>query len=489
MMRSRLLPTFLLILTPTLLTLLLVMFVLRSDLQSFVPISSDEIYNWRQIATFRTVGFEGGYYAHHEQIANVPFTHFGAWGPLFPMLYGSIARIAGWALNSPPLYNLVILGLALALLVRITRPNRRTLWLLIAAVGTYWTLLLYAPTAMQESFNHALAIVLAGTFYVLITRQTSARFKIALALFICAAALIRLSWAFLLLPFALLSGTDRRALRLILALFGIAALLWLSRSLAAPYPYVLGNIFGALRTSPVEGIFLLWAYIADNLRTLLLGGKQPFALELLLNYQFLFCLFIALLALVSRRSKERRAPDMLLHLLNLAPALLFVLTYFVGYFIGYRHMAMHLLFTLILAVLLQRWRIATPVILSNALFIVAFLWTYQQVIPSEKAFHYDTEKLTRFEQTAAQVIHFDASADAWCNTVLAHNTWDPRFLALPPQIGYSVVLIWDLQQMPPKSRYIVSDPTMEPHLVDLHLEKLAQSDDLIIYRNLDANCS
>ena len=492
----------LVIIAPAVLTIALVGVYLHSNVLDYVPYSSDEVYNWRQIETFKAAGFDGGYYAHHEQIAAFTFTRFGAWGPIFPMVIGTVARIFGWAFNSAPIYNMVILGAALLILMLLTKPDRgRLLWLL-AVISTFWAMLFFVPITMQESLNQGFAIVLAGLFYRLMTKKTgdSRWLKIAIFVLLTFAALIRVSWSFLYLPLFLLAGdlkSNRRiVMRVGIAVALIALMLWLSRGLAAPYPYVLNNILGTFKTSFGDGMLLLWGYIATNLRLLLFGGDGITPLQLLLHYQLIGVVLISILVIVRQRrgrwlSLDRIAeqqPDALVHILNLVPIFLFVQIYFVGYFIHYRHLAMHLLFSLILLVLYKRQRMLAPLVLSNLLFVGVFLGNYEADIPRPQAFHADLEKLQRFQQTAAQVITYDAQADAWCNTALAYNTWDQRFLLLPPEIGYSVILIWDIQQMPPRSKYIVSDPTMEPHLTTLHLQKLAAVDDLTIYRNLDAAC-
>jgi hypothetical protein len=504
----------LLILTPTLLTVILVGGHLHSDLLNYAPYASDEVYYWRQVETFRTVGFAGGYYAHHELPAAFSFTRFGAWGPLYPMIYGTLARGFGWALASAPIYNLALLGAALGLLVWIARPGPTTTAWLVALIGTSYPLLMFAPTNMQESLSHALGIVLAGLFSVLLRdghdRQhdtpggQSVR-QVALILFalVTLAALIRVTWAFLYLPLLLLTGDWRRtrwvALRVAVTVILIGLMAGLSRGMAGPYPYALNNILGTLRTSFGEGLFLLWGYIAMNLRTLLVGGEGTgiTPLQLLLHYQLLggvvVCAILIGAALRRRRGAGIRAlmeqrRDAALHFLNLAPVLGFVLIYFVGYWIHYRHLGMHLLFSAVVLALRQQGRWVAVIVASNVLFAGVFLADYAAVSPKTAAFHPDMDRLRRFQQVAAQHIRYDPAAGPWCNTVLAHNTFDQRFLLLPPEVGYSVILIWDEQRLPPRSQYIVSDPTMEPRLRGLRLERLATVDDLILYRNLDADC-
>jgi hypothetical protein len=50
------------VLTPLLVTLLLVHGVIRASLHDFVPATDDEMYYWHQIASFSRVGFASGNY-------------------------------------------------------------------------------------------------------------------------------------------------------------------------------------------------------------------------------------------------------------------------------------------------------------------------------------------------------------------------------------------------------------------------------------------
>ena len=40
-----------------------------AEILDYTPQWSDEVYNWHQVATFRAVGFDGGYYTSNERPA------------------------------------------------------------------------------------------------------------------------------------------------------------------------------------------------------------------------------------------------------------------------------------------------------------------------------------------------------------------------------------------------------------------------------------
>ena len=65
-------------------------------LWELLPGGADEVLYWHQAATFRSVGFDGGYYTNYEQTSPASFTTFYAWGPFVPAFYGGLWRIIGW---------------------------------------------------------------------------------------------------------------------------------------------------------------------------------------------------------------------------------------------------------------------------------------------------------------------------------------------------------------------------------------------------------
>src|SRR5690348_16757072 len=103
-----------------------------------VPYVGDEVAYWLQIASFQAAGFDGGYSTIDERISRVSFSHFGAHGPAYPVLFGAIARVAGWNYWSAPAFSAVLLVLAIAAWVSTARPP------LVAAalfMATFWPLL------------------------------------------------------------------------------------------------------------------------------------------------------------------------------------------------------------------------------------------------------------------------------------------------------------------------------------------------------------
>ncbi len=84
-----------------------------AEFRNYTPRWSDEVYNWHPVATFRAVGFDGGYYTSNERPAAISFIHFYAHGRGHPILLGTLGRLLGWEYNSGPILNTVIVTLAI----------------------------------------------------------------------------------------------------------------------------------------------------------------------------------------------------------------------------------------------------------------------------------------------------------------------------------------------------------------------------------------
>src|SRR5207244_265238 len=129
-----------------------------------IPIWWDEVLYWIEINSFVNVGFQGGFTSVNEWGAPAAFLHFGAHGPAYPILYGFLATLFGWRNYSAPIFHLALIGIAASTWIAACRP--RLIQLISAAfiIATFYPLLLYAPSTMQEGLHFALAIAFASCF-------------------------------------------------------------------------------------------------------------------------------------------------------------------------------------------------------------------------------------------------------------------------------------------------------------------------------------
>ncbi len=495
---------------PAVLTYLLVSAYLGKDPTDFIPFMADELYYWRQILTFSAAGFGGGYYTYAEAPAPAVFSHFGAWGPVFPLLYGLPARLTGWGLASGTAYNVAVIAGALALFVILTRPDGARLLALLLAVLTAWPALLYLPTAMQESLNQAIGIALAGGFAVWLRRDNPPRWVgLLLGVSIFLAALLRTTWAFLFVPFFLIGLKEwtPRAVVLALAKAGalIAACFAVYGYWSAPYPLnFLATLARLAASAPGEALAEFGRNLSFNVRTLL-APEMSTPLEALLHWQMLFLLAgcgVGGILLVGRRSggfkpplqeaRLRVGPELLFHAANLGlPLIVLLLLYTFGDWRDYRTLAPHLLASLCLLIARRRLAAAYLPILASLLLLPAFLGTfYEGRMPN---YVIDRQRLIDFEDATREALIFQDGADGWCNTALVTSAvgFRPELAALPPGMGFSMVFPSDIEtfSLPPRSRYLLLDEATYAAWQDgLHVERLAELPFGTLYLNRDAAC-
>src|SRR5262249_13863578 len=153
---------------------------------------------------------------------------FGAHGPAYPALYGSLplSEVEAHA------FFLALAGAAWFFLARPSPPVATLAGLLLA---TFWPLWLFLPSAMQEPLHVAFAMLLAGL------SPKRAAFAVA----VLVASLLRASWALVLVPYALSAFPRRRAV----AFFGACVLTLLAAKvwsyIVSPYPNHLSDVLAA----------------------------------------------------------------------------------------------------------------------------------------------------------------------------------------------------------------------------------------------------
>ena len=482
----------------------------------FHPVQSDAIMYWHQIKTFAAVGFSGGYYTVGEEAAAASFTHFYAWGPWFIALYGLIGKAVGWSLWSPMLFDVAAVTLALLGAVLLIRPNSRQLVLVLLVLLTYWPLHLYLPLAMQEPFHYAVAILLAGIFYRVVVHEGAVpHWLLGTALvMIVGAALVRPTWAALLLPLVTIvvekrpHGCAPRGSRFrqmfcgwpfLTACAVVAGIFLLSRYVAAPYPHRVMSDVQVLLRSPVDGLQKLLAVTTVQGMNYLWPDVQ-YPVWTLLRYQVLgIVLWMTVLAIRCRGNEtgqgapgrppwhkaERRT-----HILNLSLIVLLVLMLWqVGFWMDYRIVAPHLLLSLLLLAACGRGRVVAVMALAGLLFTSSFLAEYDDLAPRQ--FTDEQARIDAFAAQTAGTLVYQAQGDPWCNTILLplQTAFHPESLAIPAGIGLSFDLdISSRSEL--KSRYVMVDDKNREFLTgafDLQFVSTTAIGDL--YRNAGISCT
>ncbi|MCB9450885.1 MAG: hypothetical protein H6672_05565 [Anaerolineaceae bacterium] len=483
-------------LAPVLVTGLL-MLLFQLDLGRFIPrVWNDQVYYWSQINTFRAVGFDGGYYTIREVPAAVSFFHFGAWGFTYPALVGSVARLTGWQMNTPVILNGVLLTLSLWGFLAVSRFDRRQIVFTLLAVLSVTPVLFFIPTVSQESFHQSVAILLAALVLALFRRERPwpVGYSILFLVIFSGVVLVRLSWAYLVLPVLLLAFRRWSVPRLLVLLVGVGvwavALVLFFQMTSAP-----------AASSMFKSITDAVSRFGNNLVALLTPKTflAPFS-DIFLTIQYGLALVLVSReaikpfrhrsrATIRRQLAEPANWEMPFHVVNLGGLLLLALTLYItgGY---YRVFAPHLLLTLLVLVGFRRYRIASLVMFVSLIGAILFFQDYGRFIPHnfEGPREGETETLrTTFSQTV--IYHADALTP-WCNTVLlpVDLLADPT-LFMPEGIGVSFFFSGYGLQFPLHSQYLLLDAETDARLRDqLHVETLAELGVGTLYRNLDADC-
>ena len=485
---------------PAVATLLLLGF-LQADLRQFLPLGwNDQTWMWHQVLTFRDLGFNGGYYVVNEMPAAAQFSHFSSWGPVFPMMLGTLSRLTGWEPYTGILINIVLLTLTIGVFLTRMPFDRTQIVLTGLVLLTLTPVLMYVLTISQESFHQSAAFVVAALFYVLLTKQNVPRYvRWGFLLFLLFLTILRLSWVIFLVPLFII-GTFRpgkRGVVLALVLSGLIAIpiyIFIGY-ISAPGGNFLFTILRTLSTNPLGAIGNLLLLTVDNIYHFLLP-LNGFTNDFVQAVQFvLLMVILAILGLQYFRAPKRSSAtqfgaDSRFNLYNLV--IIFILALFFYRWNGfYRIFGVHLLVTLLLLIGFKHYQIVGAFVIVGLIGMPVFLYNYQRQYTS--LFHQDRAALqletmrATFEQ---DMVYQPETTNAWCNTVLVPTQFlDYHVMAVPARIGISFLWFGDVN-FPLKSRYLLFDDVTYQDLKDrLHVESLASVPEGTLYRNLNSNCA
>jgi hypothetical protein len=472
----------------------LVKFYLHSDIRNFVPSSwNDQTYYWHQILTFRTAGFNGGYYLINERPPVITTFHFGAWGFLYPALLGFLARLTGWETYTGIFINMALIGGAIGSLSILLSLNRLQILFVGVSFLAVMPVLLFLPTISQESLHQTAAAILAVIFYRLInqTRIISRRFVLLSLLFIVVISIIRFSWLLMLPPFFLLVGrklTVANSLKAFILTIGTSlAVILIFQTTSAPGYYSVFQRLGNLSPVALQSLLIT----ANNNLQDSIAHVQLAALNSMniLALQF-FMLLIASAVLLFMPGERR---NRLLYLfLGYQLLSIFVMALFFylpdGYF---RLFGSHLLLGLLLLAATGRYRIVAICAVLSLIGINLFLADYRSLNSANFAFQHEKWE----EDRAALAQHLVYQPDAtspWCNTVLISLDFlNYKTTLIPPGIGVSFLLEpYTNLQFPLMSAYLWLNPK-EDDIVQghQHVEPIFRDSKGVLYRNLDSPCS
>jgi hypothetical protein len=482
---------------PVALVLGLLRLLLGASLSRYLPIQSDELSYWHQIATFARAGFGNGYYSYQE-LTPPALSAYGAWGPVFPSLYGTVLGLVGVSTVSVVRLNLVLFTVGVAGALVIARPDARRLVVIALSLLTFTPMLLFLPSGMQEPLHLALAVALAALFHRLLHDGPAARRTHAVRLvgLIVLAALLRPTWGLLLIPVALAATIGWPGRRRLWAFGGAAgaalALGVLFSVWSAPYPYLaVGRLRNAASVS--ARLDVVRHNVWRNL-SLLVAPKDRLLQTNVAQHYVVLTVMVVLTGLIAWALRTR-TPGLALTagIAGLAVALpLGLVTVLYDMFPGTRVLAAHLLFAVVLLGLSpSRPALAVPVLVMVS-FLVALPWFHRDFVAWDGTnFRGDRRTVAAFHREVAEALVYRPGADRWCNTVLAAT--DSRFfyqlLGIPAGFGVSVDLDHEFTG-PLRSAYVIATDRVVPHLPGrgAGLEPIVHTRQGTLYRNRNSPC-
>jgi hypothetical protein len=466
---------------PAILTLLLTREQLGAGVGDFVPsFWNDQVGYWHRIASFSNVGFGFGYYSPGEVAMPVDAIRFGVNGPWFPTFYGSFAALFGWTAWSSIPFNMVAVGLGLTIFLVLVRASVRTALLAALAVCTLWPVLLYIPTASQESLQQSIAMALAGIFVRAIARgrSLSTREKMLSIAFVIVATLFRFSWG-IVLPWLLALYLPRPTRRSVgTAIVAGAVVTAIAVKVSGMFQPAGNNsvtdTFDKVRHDPFTGSWDVVQLVADNLRTFLypdarstmdptavVPSSASIDITNLQSWIIVGLVVLAILAIVAALTRSPRLPRVLrdipvresgFHFINLGLMTLAALALYLP-FGFYRVLGAHLLLSVLVLIGLHRWRPVLLIAALNLLLAPSFLAAYDRWAPN---FHLDQQVIAQSKRLVSQHVRYEHGArNPWCNTILMPvSVYDWRVTVIPPGLGISYGGV-ENQTAIPKSRYVL----------------------------------
>ena len=478
------------------LVIVLVRWCFGVPISAFRPVTLDETSYWHETLTFSTVGFKGGYYTWGELTNAAGVTPFGSHGPGFAIAYGTFGALFGWYRHTTVVLNLAAIACATWLWTSVSRLTTSRTMLAAGVLATFWPMILWAPSGMQEALHHAGAIAMAGLFTHALgpapRRWVNAVGWIVLA----ALSFIRPTWLVLmpLWGFATAHSKGGRAIAISIGyslLLGMVVLLLYGRTVA-PFP----NGFFFLRVlDRGESISKIWGNLHFNLLRTIEPAEYEFY-EILFRVQYWVWLAAAIaITIVSRRRRTgvgqvTFTPHIALGAVAMAVALaLMLVLYTLTNWAEHRVLSAFLLFAAMLCIAAP----GRPATLLVSALLASNLATSKPFLDSfsgERSDNFVWDRRGSYELADAidGRIVYRPDATRWCNTLLT-SQFPPHLIVVPAGIGLSIVREPNEMKLPLRSRFLLLDePARADFTVPIHVQPLVTLPYGTLYLNLDSGC-
>ncbi len=131
-----------------------------------MPMWNDEAAYYELIKTWLATGMPKGYWGFEG--GHAIWGTGGAWSPAILFPYAVWGEMFGWGYSSVAVANVAFLCIANALVLLLCKPDQKGMWYLILLEVFSGHVLLYLNTIMSEILRYALAMVLAAMLYRLL---------------------------------------------------------------------------------------------------------------------------------------------------------------------------------------------------------------------------------------------------------------------------------------------------------------------------------
>lgn len=502
---------------PALAGILLLAVLGRVTVFNAQPAWNDSVGYWHQALSFARVGFDGGNYSVNEQLAKIPASNFGNYGPWYALFFGAMAAALGWAPYSIQLWNFVFITACLLAYLALAQVDLKRSLLATALVTTWVPIQFYMPVGIMDGIHLAMAMLIAGLFARI--KKTDGQKWVWLALLaLVAISLPRPSWAPVIAVWACLVCAKPGTSWLKIFGFGLMALaigvavFVQFQNLAVPYPNIAPAydiIKGAGNPASIVAAQAnaLTSTIAGAWQAALQGEGLAVTTFVLAGHVILAVIALLIMSAIRAVAWLRAPRDARLlarALFTLGGALSFVvITALYMFYQGQRVMASPLLLFTLFFIATQRsgklWSaLAVVMIVTNLASAPAFVRLYRDYVikPEYKASPALTSAFAKMIDTAG--LKHTPGASAWCNTLFANQPLPffkaHYFTAMPPGVGFSYAhnpIGKDTPDLPLKSKYVLLYADAKPNWqTSLNLKLLSESPEIgaALYLNKDSSC-
>lgn len=440
------------VLSPALVTLILLLFQIGMPLTSFMPFNNDEHFIYKLVSSMLSDGLPLGYFGYNE--THALHGTFGAWGIASVFPYAAFGLLFGWHPYSPLFANITFLCGANLLFVLMARPKNKELKYLFLINLLHFSASAYTLTGMNECNRMALSIVLCGAFCRLLQGGGNWLFRYLLVPVLLFGAIQIFMPFVILVPlyFWIIIPKKRWWLSipasLLVCMVLVAIYFALEHYTQAPYyePEQSARILEAVKTLGIlKAIPFTVSLLMSNLRAVDPAHLLPSLRELAGVSMFLFwaMLFAGAYLLLQRKkplsSRDKGSAWILIYLLGG-----YLTAYCLMYDTRLSRIARGIFIISVFAMYFSCMMENKTVVRTFAVLSCVFLFTLNSAILDMGHMHFLPEEtlasLERYRAAAAQVVTISKENKRWDNTIALYLNPTHALYCMPDNAGLNLTI-------------------------------------------------